>query len=205
MRSPNMMIITFGQIKILRNREVNWVPHSLHTELSLELVDGIHSKIQPDYRGFFAPLTALSSKENRKRSQTRENQRWFLYVWRMSTSSSCSGIKWTPPWPGHAPQWNSSKAWAWCQASVGPTSIHLQFRDLSESGASHWSCSPGTRNEASELSSCLCWEWGSCSLPHIYQGQTCWAMPITDPVSTETWQVVCMKKGTRVVSTHLHS
>lgn len=54
-----MMIITSGKIKIPRNREVNRVPYSLHTELLLEIVNGTYSKIQPGFHGFLRLFKCL--------------------------------------------------------------------------------------------------------------------------------------------------
>jgi len=57
-----MVIITFGQIKMPRNREVSWAPHSLHTKLLWKLVNGTHFKMVWIFVVSYALLNAFSRK-----------------------------------------------------------------------------------------------------------------------------------------------
>ena len=137
-----------------RNREASWAPHSLHTKLLWKLVNGTHFKMVWIFVVSYVLLNAFSTKNRRDpRSETT----------RVAFSGECSSLGdeggMIPPSHRRQPK----RALACIRrpsqmvlvARVGPGSGQWGFYRSSLSctssqelcGVSHWSYSPGSRNE----------------------------------------------------------
>lgn len=84
-----MVIITFGQIKMPRNREVSWAPHSLHAKLLWKLVNGTHFKMVWIFVVSYALLNVFSRKKKKKEEDEILDQRQLELLF--------LGLKNTPP------------------------------------------------------------------------------------------------------------